>query len=61
MTTNTDSIPVVRAFPFFGTKTRKQQPEPIHTRPNLEAIRDQEARERQWERNLRLISSIGMR
>jgi hypothetical protein len=61
MTTNTDSIPVIRAFPFFGTRVRKQRPEPTPTQLNLDAIRDQEQRERDWERNLRLISMVGMR
>lgn len=58
MTTNTDSIPVVRVFSFYGNRIQQRRIVPT---PNPEPIRAQEQRERDWERNLRLISAVGMR
>lgn len=62
MTTNTDSIPVVRAFTIFGTQARtRRNPRPVEARPERDAILAQEERERQWQRNLLLIQTIAMR
>lgn len=58
MTTNTDSIPVVRAFFLFGNRIQQRRVVPT---PQPEAIRAQEQRERDWERNLRMLSAVGMR